>query len=99
MGSLRSGVRSLGDAGKPAGKAGGGENSIRLAIQAVCAPVKVVPHGLRKNAVNVLLEKGCTAAETAAISGQSLQMVEYYAKQRSQKKLGKVAMLKWQRTE
>lgn len=75
----------------------GKNNKIRLAIQAVCAPVKVVPHGLRKNAVNSLLEAGCSTGETAAISGQSLAMVEYYAKQRSQKKLGKAAMLKWQR--
>ncbi|PHP18320.1 hypothetical protein CG471_18440 [Sphingobium sp. IP1] len=75
----------------------GKNNKIRLAIQAVCAPVKVVPHGLRKNAVNSLLEAGCSTGETAAISGQSLQMVEYYARQRSQKKLGQAAMLKWQR--
>lgn len=75
------------------------KNRIRLAIQAAVAPHKVVPHGLRKNAVNALLEAGCSAAETAAISGQSLQMVEHYAKRRSQKKLGKAAMLKWQGTE
>lgn len=82
------------------GKMGEAKNNrIRLAIQAACAPVKVVPHGLRKNAVNALLEAGCSAAETAAISGQSLQMVEHYAKRRSQKKLGKAAMLKWQGTE
>jgi integrase len=75
-------------------------NRIRLAIQAVCAKAglaKVVPHGLRKNAVNALLEAGCSAAETAAISGQSLQMVEYYARRRSQKKLGQTAMLKWEK--
>jgi integrase len=57
---------------------------------------KVVPHGLRKNAVNALLEAGCSAAETAAISGQTLQMVEHYAKGRSQQKLGEAAILKWQ---
>ena len=80
------------------GKLGEAKNNrIRLAIQAACAPHKVVPHGLRKNAVNALLEAGCSAAETAAISGQSLQMVEYYARKRSQKKLGQSAMLKWQR--
>ncbi|MDF1505783.1 tyrosine-type recombinase/integrase, partial [Roseisolibacter sp. H3M3-2] len=56
---------------------------------------KVVPHGLRKNAVNALLEAGCSAAETAAISGQSLQMVEHYAKLRSQKTLAEGAILKW----
>lgn len=58
-----------------------------------------VPHGLRKNAVNALLEAGCTTAETAAISGQSLQLVEYYAKRRDQKKLGRKAMEKWEGNE
>lgn len=72
---------------------------LRSDIQSFCAAlgVKVVPHGLRKNAVNALLEAGCSAAETAAISGQSLAMVEHYAKRRSQSKLGKAAILKWQR--
>lgn len=72
---------------------------LRLDIQAFAAGfgAKVVPHGLRKNAVNALLEAGCSVAETAAISGQSLAMVEHYAKRRSQSKLGKSAILKWQR--
>lgn len=33
------------------------------------------------------------------IRGQSLQMVEYYARQRSQRKLGQAAMLKWEGTK
>lgn len=53
---------------------------------------KVVPHGLRKNAVNALLECGCSVAQTAAISGQSIQMIEHYAKMRSQAKLARSAM-------
>lgn len=57
---------------------------------------RVVPHGLRKSAVNALLEAGCSAAETAAISGQSLQMVEHYAKARSTGKLASAAVLKWE---
>jgi integrase len=57
---------------------------------------KVVPHGLRKNAVNALLEIGCSVAETAAISGQTLQLVEHYAKQRDQQKLAEAAVLKWE---
>lgn len=71
---------------------------VRKALQSFCLQNghKVVPHGLRKNAVNALLEAGCSAAETAAISGQSLQMVEHYAKRRSQSRLGKAAILKWQ---
>lgn len=53
-------------------------------------------HGLRKNAVNTLLEVGCSVAETAAISGQTLQMVEHYAKQRNQSVLASAAVLKWE---
>jgi integrase len=56
----------------------------------------VVPHGLRKNAVNALLEAGCSVAETAAISGQTLQLVEHYAKQRDQSKLADAAVLRWE---
>ena len=57
---------------------------------------KTVPHGLRKNAVNALLEAGCTAAETAAVSQQSLAMVEHYAKARDAAKLGDAAILRWE---
>lgn len=56
----------------------------------------VVPHGLRKNAVIALIECGCSVAETAAISGQTLQMVEHYAKDRNQEKLASAAILRWQ---
>lgn len=56
---------------------------------------KVVPHGLRKNAVNTLLELGCSVAQTAAISGQSIQMIEHYAKKRSQAILARSAMQIW----
>lgn len=58
---------------------------------------KVVPHGLRKNAVNALLEAECSTGETAAISGQSLRMVEFYAKRRNNPKMSKAAILKWER--
>ncbi len=51
-----------------------------------------VEHGLRKNAVNSLLEAGCSAAETAAVSGQSLSLVEHYAKRRATGKLAASAM-------
>jgi integrase len=57
----------------------------------------VVPHGLRKNAVVALLEAGCSVAETAAMSGQSLQMVEHYAKARDQRMLSSAAVLQWER--
>ncbi len=58
--------------------------------------VHVVAHGLRKNAVNALLESGCSVAETAAISGQTLQMVEHYAKRRNKTKLASAAIIRWE---
>lgn len=56
--------------------------------------VEVVPHGLRKNAVISLLEAGCSVAETAAITGQSYRIVERYAADISQRRMGKAAILK-----
>jgi integrase len=72
---------------------------IREALQAFCTArgFKVVPHGLRKNAVNALLEAGCSAAEAASISGQSLGMIEHYSKLRAQGKLASAAVLKWEK--
>lgn len=60
---------------------------------------KFVPHGLRKNAVIALLEVGCTHKEVQAITGQSLQMIEYYAAQIDQRKMGGAAILKWEGTQ
>jgi integrase len=56
----------------------------------------LVFHGLRKSAVVFLLEAGCTDAEVSAITGQSRQMVEHYARQVNQKKLAATAILKWE---
>jgi integrase len=56
---------------------------------------KVVPHGLRKNAVNSLFEAGCTAAEVSGITDQSIGMLEHYAKGRNKLKLGKAAIIKF----
>ena len=58
---------------------------------------QVVPHGLRKNAVNALLEAGCTAYEVMAITGQSLAIVEHYARGVNQRKLGEAAIIKMER--
>lgn len=41
---------------------------------------ETVPHGLRKNAVNALLEAGVTVPEVSAITGQSFRIVEQYGK-------------------
>jgi hypothetical protein len=48
---------------------------------------KIVPHGLRKNDVNSLLKTGYTAAETVVVSGQSLTLVERFARRRDTGKL------------
>lgn len=57
----------------------------------------LVPHGLRKNAVNALLEAGCSTGETSSISGQSLRMVEHYARMRNSRGMSRSAMDKWER--
>jgi integrase len=75
------------------------QTTVRKALQAFASErgVKVVPHGLRKNAVNGLLLAECSAAEVAAVTGQSLMMVEHYAKRRDQSRLGDSAILKLER--
>ena len=60
---------------------------------------QLVFHGLRKSAVVFLLEAGCTDAEVSAITGQSRQMVEHYAKQVNQRKLAATAISKWEASE
>ena len=52
---------------------------------------RLVFHGLRK-----VLEARCTDAETAAITGQSRDMVEHYAKQVNQKRLQLLRIVKWE---
>jgi len=59
----------------------------------------LVFHGLRKSAVVMLLEAGCTDAEVAAITGQSRSMVEHYARAVNQRKLAAAAILKWEGVE
>lgn len=62
-------------------------------------PIKkagLVFHGLRKSAVVMMLEAGCTDAEVAAVTGQSRKMVEHYSRQVNRGKLGAAAILKWE---
>lgn len=77
--------------GKPWAKGG---LRVKLQTWAKDRGHKVVPHGLRKNAVNSLLEAGCTAAEVSGITDQSLAMVEHYAKGRNSLALGRAAVIK-----
>lgn len=74
------------------------ESGLRQRIQAWAKGkgFQIVPHGLRKSAVNALLEAGCSAAEVSAITGQSLQMIEHYAKERDREHLGRSAILKFE---
>lgn len=83
----------LGDRGRPVTESG-----LRQRIQkwALGHKQRIVPHGLRRNAVNALLQASCSAAEVAAITGQSLQMIEHYAKERDQEHLGNAAILKFE---
>lgn len=53
-------------------------------------------HGLRKSAVVAMLEAGCTTTEVASITGQSMQMVEHYAREVNQKRLATSAMDRWE---
>lgn len=62
-------------------------------------PIKqaaLTPHGLRKSAVVSLREVGCRMEEIQAITGQSRQMVEHYAKGVDQKKMARRAIRKWE---
>lgn len=73
---------------------------IRRDIKALCAEhgyPDLRPHGLRKNAVIALLTAGCSVAETAAVTGQTYQLVEYYARQIDQERLGDAAILRLER--
>jgi integrase len=86
--------------GKPWTKSGF-KASWRKALRGPLAPIRdagLVFHGLRKSAVVTLLEAGCSDAEVAAITGQSRQMIEHYAKQVNQRKLAASAILKWERS-
>jgi integrase len=51
-------------------------------------------HGLRRNAVNALLEAGCEVPEVAAITGQSYEMVQHYSQDVNQRRMATSAMNK-----
>jgi integrase len=68
----------------------------RLQKWAATRGQKIVPHGLRKNAVNALLESGCSAAEVSAVTGQSMAMIEHYAKKRDREHLAGSAIVKFE---
>ncbi|MCH8863470.1 MAG: tyrosine-type recombinase/integrase [Proteobacteria bacterium] len=53
-------------------------------------------HGLRKNACCKLAEAHCTSFEISAITGQSLDMVEYYVKEAEKPALASHAIGLWE---
>lgn len=53
---------------------------------------RMVFHGFRKNAVNALLEAGCTEAEVASLVQMSEAMVRHYSKDVNRKRLAVSAM-------
>ncbi|MHC2842860.1 integrase [Bradyrhizobium diazoefficiens] len=59
---------------------------------AIFAENRWVFHGLRKNAVCMLLEVGCTTQMVSAIVGMSEQMVNHYAKEVSKFRLARGAI-------
>jgi integrase len=75
------------------------EQTVRLWLKTFGAKhgVEVVPHGLRKNAVNALIEAGCTTGEVGSITGQSLALIEHYARKRNNPRMAKAAILKMER--
>jgi integrase len=91
--SDRANIIAADDAGKPLKP---GTVAKLLSEFTAKAGHRCVPHGLRKNAVIALLEAGCDMGQIASVSGQSLQMVEHYAKARNQVAMADAAMLKWQ---
>lgn len=74
------------------------ESALRGRLQkwAAARGHRVVPHGLRKNAVNALIEAGCSGAEVSAVTGQSMAMIEHYAKRRDRGHLSGSAILKFE---
>jgi hypothetical protein len=64
---------------------------------ACCAGL--VWHGLRKSAVVTLIEAGCTPHQVAAVTGQSLEMVEHYGRRYNRKRLAGEAVRLWEGNE
>lgn len=76
-----------------------GDDALRGKLKAFAAErgFQAVPHGLRKNAVNALLEEGCTIAEVQSVTGQTMEIVAHYAKAVDRDKLADAAILKLER--
>jgi integrase len=65
----------------------------KLQLWAKTRGQKIVPHGLRKNAVISLLEAGCTEAQVQGITDQTLPVIQHYAKKVNKLTLGRAAVI------
>ena len=72
--------------------AGGFYNWFQDCARKAGLPAGLSPHGLRKATACRLAEALCTPHEIAAITGQSLKMVEHYTKEVNQKRLAEAAV-------
>lgn len=70
------------------------EMQAKAAAMARLRQAGLVFHGLRKNAVNMLLEVGCTEAEVSSIVEMSEAMVRHYAKDVNKRRLAVNGMRK-----
>ena len=70
-------------------------------LQKECRRIGIEPnpplHGLRKNAVMALIEAGCERREVQAITGQSMEMIEHYAREYDRRGHARAAILKWEK--
>jgi integrase len=75
-------------------------NALSQAFAAELTRLKIegmVFHGLRKTTAVVLAEAGCSTKQIAAVTGQSDQMVEHYAKMADRERLAEAAVTKLER--
>ena len=83
LAAVLAGIRAARSTSQPArtarpGRRTASERHWGRLLERLTLPKRLVFHGLRKSAVVMLLEAGCTTAEVAAITGQSFDMVEHY---------------------
>ena len=67
-------------------------NWIIDAARAAGLPPRSSPHGLRKAMCRRLADSGCTSAQIAAITGQSIVVIERYIKEYNREKAAQTAM-------
>ena len=69
-------------------------NRFRAELVRAGLPADVHFHGLDKNCMATLAERGCTISEMMAHTGRSMEMCEYYSREANQKTLSAAAVIK-----